>query len=452
MYENVNLLSLIICEWAIQTPKNTKAKSRKFFMECFCSKAINFLLVSEYICLMRIAIVGGGAAGFFSAIHVKENYPNAQVVIFEKSNKVLSKVKISGGGRCNVTNGCTDIKELSEAYPRGGRKLRKAFGVFNTKHTMDWFESRGIELVVQEDNCVFPKTQNSQTIIDCFLSETRRLGVELHTSMGVKRISRAGKQIQLNFIDSEEVFDRVIITTGGSPKRSGLAWLEELGHTIVAPVPSLFTFNMPKESIRELMGVVIENPAVNIQGTKLKSEGPLLITHWGMSGPAILKLSAFGARVLGQKNYEFKTQINWVNIQNTELVLTELKSISQAHKNKILANYRPYLLRERLWHFLIERAGLSKQSTWGQLGKKAMNKLTNVLTNDVYDVKGKTTFKEEFVTCGGVSLESIDFRTMQSTVFPNLYFAGEVVDIDGITGGYNFQAAWTTAFLAAKLG
>jgi predicted Rossmann fold flavoprotein len=270
--------------------------------------------------------------------------------------------------------------------------------------------------------------------------------------MGVKRISRAGKQIQLNFIDSEEVFDRVIITTGGSPKRSGLAWLEELGHTIVAPVPSLFTFNMPKESIRELMGVVIENPAVNIQGTKLKSEGPLLITHWGMSGPAILKLSAFGARVLGQKNYEFKTQINWVNIQNTELVLTELKSISQAHKNKILANYRPYLLRERLWYFLIERAGLSKQSTWGQLGKKAMNKLTNVLTNDVYDVEGKTTFKEEFVTCGGVSLESIDFRTMQSTVFPNLYFAGEVVDIDGITGGYNFQAAWTTAFLAAKLG
>ena len=401
---------------------------------------------------MRIAIVGGGAAGFFSAIHVKENYPFAHVVIFEKSQKVLSKVKISGGGRCNVTNGCTDVKELSEAYPRGARKLRTAFGVFSTKHTMDWFESRGVELVVQEDNCVFPKSQNSQTIIDCLVSETQRLGVVLRTGMGVKGIRKVASQIQLNFIDSEEVFDRVIVTTGGSPKRSGFGWLEELGHKIAPPVPSLFTFNMPNESIRELMGVVIENPCVNIQGTKLKSEGPLLITHWGMSGPAILKLSAFGARILGEKNYVFKTQVNWVNIQNTELVLAELKSICQSQKNKILANYRPYLLRERLWHFLILRAGLSKQSTWGQLGKKALNKLTNVLTNDVYEVEGKTTFKEEFVTCGGVSLESIDFKTMQSIVCPNLYFAGEVVDIDGITGGYNFQAAWTTAFLAAKLG
>jgi len=400
---------------------------------------------------MRIAIVGGGAAGFFSAIHAKENFPNAEVLILEKSQKVLAKVKISGGGRCNVTNGCTDIKELAEAYPRGSRKLRKAFGFFNTKHTMEWFESRGVPLVIQEDNCVFPKSQNSQSIIDCFLGEVDRLGIEVLIGQSVKSILKVGTQFELKIGENVALFDKVIVTTGGSPKRSGLQWLENLGHKIEDPVPSLFTFNMPQESIKELMGVVVENPAVSIQGTKLKSDGPLLITHWGMSGPAILKLSAFGARILSEKNYEFKTQVNWVHISNSDLVLNELSAIIQEHPNKILANFRPYLLPERLWHYLIDRAGLSRQSTWSQLGKKALNKLVNVLTNDVYSVKGKTTFKEEFVTCGGVSLESIDFKTMQSNVVSGLYFAGEVLDIDGITGGYNFQAAWTTAFVAGKL-
>tara|TARA_B110000093_G_scaffold146416_1_gene158620 strand:+ start:256 stop:1461 length:1206 start_codon:yes stop_codon:yes gene_type:complete len=400
---------------------------------------------------MQIAIIGGGAAGFFAAIHAKENHPQSTVTIFEKSKKVLAKVKISGGGRCNVTNGCTDIKELSEAYPRGNRKLRKAFGTFNTKHTMEWFESRGVALVTQDDNCVFPVSQDSQSIIDCFLNEIKRLEINLEMSKGVKRIESLGEQIELAFSEQTLVFDKVIVTTGGSPKRSGLDWLEKLGHQIEEPVPSLFTFNMPNESIRELMGIVIENPSVTIQGTKLKSDGPLLITHWGMSGPAILKLSAFGARILGEMNYEFKTQVNWINVQNTDLVLSGLKAIAADHPNKILSNFRPYMLRERLWHYLIERCGLSKQSTWGQTGKKALNKIVNILTNDVYEVSGKTTFKEEFVTCGGVSLESIDFKTMQSKTCPNLYFAGEVMDIDGITGGYNFQAAWTTAFVAGKL-
>ena len=400
---------------------------------------------------MQIAIIGGGAAGFFAAIHAKENHPQSTVTIFEKSKKVLAKVKISGGGRCNVTNGCTDIKELSEAYPRGNRKLRKAFGTFNTKHTMEWFESRGVALVTQDDNCVFPVSQDSQSIIDCFLNEIKRLEINLEMSKGVKRIESLGEQIELAFSEQTLVFDKVIVTTGGSPKRSGLDWLEKLGHQIEEPVPSLFTFNMPNESIRELMGIVIENPSVTIQGTKLKSDGPLLITHWGMSGPAILKLSAFGARILGEMNYEFKTQVNWINVQNTDLVLSGLKAIAGDHPNKILSNFRPYMLRERLWHYLIERCGLSKQSTWGQTGKKALNKIVNILTNDVYEVSGKTTFKEEFVTCGGVSLESIDFKTMQSKTCPNLYFAGEVMDIDGITGGYNFQAAWTTAFVAGKL-
>lgn len=400
---------------------------------------------------MRVAIIGGGAAGFFSAIHVKENYPNAEVIIFEKSKKVLSKVKISGGGRCNVTNGCTDINELSKAYPRGSKQLRKAFGTFNTQHTMEWFETRNVPLVIQEDNCVFPVSQDSQSIIDCFLTEAKRLSIAIRLSAGVKSIQPNGEQLLLELENETQAFDKVIVTTGGSPKRAGLTWLEDLGHKIEEPVPSLFTFNMPNETVKELMGIVVENPSVRIQGTKLKSDGPLLITHWGMSGPAILKLSAFGARILSDMNYTFKVQVNWVNVQETEAVKDELHAIMKDHPNKQLANFRPYLLPERLWHFLIERRGLSKQLTWGQLGAKAINKLAEILTNDTYAVQGKTTFKEEFVTCGGVSLSSIDFKTMQSKACPNLYFAGEVMDIDGITGGYNFQAAWTTAFVAAKL-
>jgi predicted Rossmann fold flavoprotein len=400
---------------------------------------------------MRVAIIGGGAAGFFSAIHVKENYPDADVVIFEKSKKLLSKVKISGGGRCNVTNGCLDIKELSEAYPRGKRQLRKAFGNFNTKHTMEWFEERGVPLVIQEDNCVFPVSQDSQSIIDCFLREANRLGVQIETSKGVRSLSLNNEKLKLGFEHEELVFDKVIVASGGSPKRSGLEWLEKLGHKIEDPVPSLFTFNMPNESIRDLMGIVVNNPVVSIQGTKLKSDGPLLITHWGMSGPAILKLSAFGARILNDLNYDFNVQVNWVNVRDTESVAMELQKIISEHPNKQLANFRPYLLPERLWHYLIERRGLSKSSTWAQLGKKATNQLIEILTNDVYRVSGKTTFKEEFVTCGGVSLDSINFKTMESKVCPNLYFTGEVMDIDGITGGYNFQAAWTTAFIAGKL-
>lgn len=400
---------------------------------------------------MRVAIIGGGAAGFFSAIHVKENYPNAEVIIFEKSKKVLSKVKISGGGRCNVTNGCTDINELSKAYPRGSKQLRKAFGTFNTQHTMEWFETRNVPLVIQEDNCVFPVSQDSQSIIDCFLTEAQRLSIAIRLSAGVKSIQPNDEQLLLELENETQAFDKVIVTTGGSPKRTSLTWLEDLGHKIEEPVPSLFTFNMPNETVKELMGIVVENPSVRIQGTKLKSDGPLLITHWGMSGPAILKLSAFGARILSDINYTFKVQVNWVNVQETEAVKDELHAIMKDHPNKQLANFRPYLLPERLWHFLIERRGLSKQLTWGQLGAKAINKLAEILTNDTYAVQGKTTFKEEFVTCGGVSLSSIDFKTMQSKACPNLYFAGEVMDIDGITGGYNFQAAWTTAFVAAKL-
>lgn len=403
---------------------------------------------------MNVAIIGGGAAGFFAALTAKEYHPTAQVTIFEKSPKLLAKVKVSGGGRCNVTNGCTAIAELARAYPRGERQLKRAFRTFHTQHTMDWFETRGVALVTQDDNCVFPASQDSQTVIDCFLREARRLGVNIVTSTGITAIAPEADGLRLTFTDSHRPtahFHKVIVATGGSPKRTGLDWLAALGHRIEDPVPSLFTFNMPAEPIRELMGIVVENAHVSIQGTKLKSDGPLLITHWGMSGPAILKLSAFGARILSERDYRFHVQVNWVATPNHDAVLKQLQHAAQAHPQKTIANGCPYPLSKRLWRFLLEKGGFAADKVWSEVGKGGLNKLVMLLTNDVYAVSGKTTFKEEFVTCGGVSLEDVDFNTLQSRVCPNLYFAGEVLDIDGITGGYNFQAAWTTAFIAGKL-
>lgn len=403
---------------------------------------------------MEIAVIGGGAAGFFSAIAAKENFPNAKVIIFEKSNKLLTKISISGGGRCNVTNGATSIKELSKAYPRGGKSLQKAFQIFNNKDTMQWFESRGVPLFTQNDNRVFPKSQKSQSIIDCFLDQTKNLGIKIELDSGIKKITPFDGKLELKFIGDNvppRYFDKVIVATGGSPKKVGLEWIEKLGHKIEDPLPSLFTFNMPNESVIDLMGVAVEKTMVTVQGTKLKSDGPLLITHWGMSGPAILKLSAFGSRLLSDMDYKFNVQVNWVNILNNDIVMEEIKHIANANPNKTLANVKPYLLPERLWLYFLTKIELPLTKKWKDLGKNGMNKLVNLLTNDVYSVNGKTTFKDEFVTCGGVSLESIDFKTMQSKVCKNLYFAGEIMDIDGITGGYNFQAAWTTAHIAGKL-
>ncbi|NVK65666.1 MAG: NAD(P)/FAD-dependent oxidoreductase [Flavobacteriales bacterium] len=408
---------------------------------------------------MRVAIIGGGAGGFFSALSVKEHHPDAQVIIFEKSQKLLAKVKVSGGGRCNVTNGTDSIKTLAEAYPRGSKQLRKLFGTFNNQHAMRWFEERGVPLVIQDDLCVFPVSQNSQSIIDCFLREANRLGIEIHTKAAVKQMQPTEDGINLTFADEDkasEIFHKVIVATGGSPKESGLEWLKVLGHKIASPVPSLFTFNMPNESITELMGIVVEEAIVRIrlrsdQGTKLRGDGPLLITHWGMSGPAVLKLSAFGARILHEMKYQCVVQVNWVNDVNVDRVTNRLKQLQKDHPNKQLQNARLLEIPIRLWLYLLEKCGISKETTWTQMGKKPFNKLLNMLTNDEYQVSGKTTFKEEFVTCGGVSLESINMKTMESKAVPNLYFTGEVIDVDGITGGYNFQAAWTTAFIAGKL-
>ena len=404
---------------------------------------------------MRVAIIGGGAGGFFSAISVKHHHPDAHVTIHEKSLKLLSKVKVSGGGRCNVTNGTDSIKILAEAYPRGSKQLRKLFGTFNNLHTMQWFEERGVPLVTQDDLCVFPVSQNSQSIIDCFMKEAKQLGIEIKTKSGIKKMTEVDDGIELSFIDetnSPERYDKIIVATGGSPKLSGFDWLAQMGHQISLPVPSLFTFNMPSESITELMGIVVENAIVRIQGTKLRGDGPLLVTHWGMSGPAVLKLSSFGARILSEMNYQCVAQVNWVNEVNVDRVSDRLTQLSKENPNKQLANARLLEIPIRLWLFLLEKCEIPKDITWSQVGKKPFNKLVNILTNDEYTVSGKTTFKEEFVTCGGVSLESINMKTMESRAIPNLYFTGEVIDIDGITGGYNFQAAWTTAFIAGKLG
>lgn len=402
----------------------------------------------------NIAIIGGGAAGFFSAISAKEHHPHAEVVIFEKSQKLLAKVKISGGGRCNVTNGCKSLSELSKAYPRGGKSLKKAFRIFNNSHVMEWFESRGVPLYVQDDRRVFPVSNNSQSIIDCLLQETTKLQIKIEPGIGIKSIKPVDNQLELYFSKKElppRLFDRVVVASGGSPKREGLEWLEALGHKIEDPVPSLFSFNMPTESIKELMGVSVENASVNIQGTKLKSEGPLLITHWGMSGPAILKLSAFGARTLKDMDYRFNVQVNWVNEVSHKKVGDQLSDIAKQNPKKRITNFKPYDLPERLWLFLLEKRAAPSDKVWGEVGKKLIDKLVNTLANDVYEVKGKTTFKEEFVTCGGVALESVHMTTMESKVCKHLYFAGEVLDIDAITGGYNFQAAWTTGFISGKL-
>lgn len=402
---------------------------------------------------MKIAVIGGGAAGFFSGIAAKENHPNSEVTIFEKSQKVLSKVKVSGGGRCNVTNGTTSISELAKGYPRGEKQLKKAFSVFNTVHATEWFEARGVELYTQPDNRVFPTTNDSQTIIDCLFREIKRLGIEIRLGVGISSIESVSDQLELQFQGETKPrnFDKVIVATGGSPTRKGFEWLENLGHKIEEPVPSLFTFNMPTETVKELMGIVAENAIVSIQGTKLRSQGPLLITHWGMSGPAILKLSAFGARILSGMNYDFKIQVNWAGEVNNELVMTQLEELVETNPNKLMQNVKPFALPERLWFFLLERSDVAPTKKCSEVGKKGLNKLVNTLTNDEYKVSGKTTFKEEFVTCGGISLESVNFNTMESRVCKNLYFAGEILDVDGITGGYNFQAAWTTGFIAGKL-
>lgn len=403
--------------------------------------------VSKY----DIAVIGAGAAGYFAAIACKTHNSRASVVIIEKTDKVLAKVRVSGGGRCNVTTSVTEMAQLTARYPRGGKQLRKCFGQFGPLDTVRWFKERGVELKTEADGRMFPVSDSSQTIIDCLVGEAQRLGVIMRRQTTVQGIVASGDGFDMDCGSAGNIRARkVIVTAGGSPKSASYDWLARLGHCIEPPVPSLFTFNMPYENVTTLMGVVANPVAVRIQGTKLRSEGPLLVTHWGMSGPSILKLSAFGARILSGMGYNFAVQVNWLHLFTEEDAHSLLSGHRAAHPEQQAGNGNPTKLSARLWVFLLNRAGIRDITRWADIQGKPMNRLVNVLVNDVYAAQGKTTFKEEFVTCGGVSLDSVDMATMESRHVRGMHFAGEVLDIDGVTGGFNFQAAWTTGFIAGS--
>ncbi len=395
-----------------------------------------------------VVVIGAGAAGCFAALQAGIHFPGSTILIVERGQKPLAKVKISGGGRCNVTNTCTDPSALSKNYPRGERFLKKAFYEFSSSDMVVWLDSKGVLLREYPDGCLFPETNDSQTIIDCFTNELKRLKIPIRLESRVDSICQHERGWIIQTATGEIETTSVIVTTGGQPKISGFQLLETLQLSVIPPLPSLFTFNMPNESIRELMGIVAEQASVRIAGEKWSTDGPLLITHWGMSGPAILKCSAYGARILAEKNYNSVILVNWTG----SLKPDEVKEVVQAqtHSNKKLVNTPLFQLKSRLWDYLLVKCELNENLRWSELGPKQTNKLVEVLVNDNYQMEGKTTFKEEFVTAGGIDLAEINVKTMQSKNYTGLFFAGEVMDIDGVTGGFNFQAAWTTAFIAGK--
>ena len=401
---------------------------------------------------MKIIVIGGGAAGFFGSITCKAFDPEAEVIILEKTNKLLSKVKVSGGGRCNVTHACFDNNVLLKNYPRGHKELRKTFQQFSTKDTIAWFQSRGVKLKTEADGRMFPVSDSSESIIECLVSEATMLGVKIWQQQSVKAINPEATGFSIYTDSDKPIFaDKVLIATGGSPQLSGYHWLGKTQHTIVSPFPSLFTFNSPDNEYKDLMGVAIPNAFMRIAGTSFVQSGPLLITHWGFSGPAILKLSAWAARDLAAKNYQFKVLVNWIGEEYSE---TSLRAYLDVFKNengkKIIPSNQLFGLAQRLWKKLCAHADISEELRWSEIPKKQFNKLIDNLLNSTFEIKGKTTFKEEFVTAGGIDLNEINLETLESKLHKGLYFAGEIIDVDGITGGFNFQNAWTTGYLAGK--
>ena len=426
-----------------------------------------------------LLVIGGGAAGFFCAINAARLNPMLDVTIIEKSSKLLSKVRISGGGRCNVTHACFDIAEMIRRYPRGANFVKKTFHQFFTTDTIKWFEDRQVGLKTEADGRMFPASNSSQTIIDCLMKEANKYGVEIMMNSEVKSVSRGaagvrreaeprGQQSE-NVVGEDGKFileiastanqkseirqltsDFVCIACGGYPKASMFAWVQQTGHTIEPPVPSLFTFNMPGNRITQLMGISVENAKVKIAGTKLETNGPLLITHWGLSGPAILKLSAWGARELAAGNYAFTAIVNWLPAFNEQTLRTKFEQLRFDIAGQKIANKNPFGLPARLWEYFLQQCGIMEAVRWADLPAVAQNKLIKMLCVQECVVKGKTTFKEEFVTAGGIKLTEVDANTMMSKLVPNLFFAGEIVDVDGVTGGFNFQHAWTSGWIAAK--
>lgn len=398
--------------------------------------------------IFDVVIIGGGASGFFTAVELASNRPDLRIAILERGSEVLSKVKISGGGRCNVTHACFIPNELVKYYPRGMNELKSPFHTFCSGDTIEWFSKRGVELKIEEDNRMFPITNRAETIIDCFVNEAKKYGVKIITQTTVQDIAYNEKGWQIS--TNKEMFwtTHLVMATGSNPKVWKLC--ENLGHSIVSPVPSLFTFNIKNKNFNELMGISVEKVSLRIKETNQKSQGPLLITHWGFSGPSILKLSAWGARELNKLNYHFTLQINWTAEYSFEEVLEQLLENKQLLAKKQIAKYAQYQLTNRLWQQLVEMANISPITTWADVNKKQLIKLAENLTQMLFQVNGKSTFKEEFVTAGGIELKEINFKTMESKKFSNLFFTGEILNIDAITGGFNFQNAWTTAYIAAQ--
>jgi predicted Rossmann fold flavoprotein len=394
-----------------------------------------------------IVIVGGGAAGFFTAINIVENNPKLKVVILERGKEVLTKVRISGGGRCNVTHACFIPNDLVKFYPRGEKELRGPFHQFCSRDTIDWFEKHGVQLKIEDDGRMFPVSNSSQTIIDCFINATKKLGIEVLSGQSVQSIFKNEAYWKVETNHESFACKKLIMTTGSNPK----IWemLQDLGHSIVPPVPSLFTFNIKDNRIKDLMGVAAM-ASVKVKNSKLEASGPLLITHWGMSGPGILRLSAWGAIELAAKKYQFAILVNWLHDKATEETTNILKELKLEHAKKAVSKKSPFDFPNRLWESIVLASSIESETKWADLTKNQLTNLAHQLTNAEFQVNGKSTFKEEFVTAGGIDLKDINFKTMESKILPNLYFAGEIVNIDAITGGFNFQNAWTSGFIVAN--
>ncbi|MEO7445377.1 MAG: NAD(P)/FAD-dependent oxidoreductase [Ferruginibacter sp.] len=400
----------------------------------------------------KLVVIGGGAAGIFCAVNAARLNSALEVVVLEKTAHLLSKVKISGGGRCNVTHSCFSIAAMQKNYPRGEKFLKRPFHDFFTIDTIEWFKERGVELKTEADGRMFPDTNSSQTIIDCLLAEADTYKIVIRRHAHVKEITGNEGKFRLRLGEDSEMLeaDYICLATGGYSKALQFDWLKNLGHSLSNPVPSLFTFNLPKHAISQLMGVVVPDVIVKIAGTNLRQQGPVLITHWGLSGPAVLKLSAWGARLLAEKDYNFDVVINWLPDYTEQTLLERLQQQRFSLAPQKIINRNPFGLSSRFWEFMLSETGIDANLRWADLPAKLQNKLAKRLC--VYEIKvqGKTTFKEEFVTAGGIRLSEIDPQTMESRLVPGIYFAGEVMDVDGVTGGFNFQHAWSSGWLAAR--
>lgn len=394
-------------------------------------------------------VIGGGAAGFFAALAAKESNPDARVLLVEKSSTLLGKVRISGGGRCNVTHACFAPLQLVKNYPRGSKELIGPFTRFQPQDTIQWFASRGVELKTESDGRMFPVTDSSQTIIDCLQKEAYKLRVEIRLKQNIINIQKPDEYFHLTFASSETLScDSLLLATGSHPQ--GYLFAKSFGHTIQESIPSLFTFNIPNSPLSDLSGISVEIASIQIVDTTLTQTGPLLITHWGFSGPAALKLSAWGARLLHEKKYQVKISINWLPNLSKEEIMSTLRSIRHDYPNQTISNHNPFGLPKNLWKRLIELTAIESTQRLSTLGNDNLLKLCTRLTSDIYEVNGKTTNKEEFVTCGGITLNEVNFKKMESRLCPGLFFAGEILDIDAVTGGFNFQNAWTTGWIAGQ--